>query len=207
MISTRQIIPLWNQRLIRQSIAILVMVALVGCATIEYEEPVRRVIMIRPYSYLPQPQYDKDFDRKKSLSNRSDPHHGFTVAPPLKRMVVTSPFGDRRTASIGGGGTRYHRGVDLRASMGTPVFAPRDGIVRAVYTSSSYGLVVELDHGSGWASLFAHLSKAKVRRGQRVREGEVVALTGATGRVTGPHLHWELRHEGRALDPQRFLFR
>ncbi len=138
----------------------------------------------------------------------NDPHSGFTVMAPLDRMIVTSPFGERRGwTARSGGGIHQHNGVDLRASVGTPVMAPRESVVRSIRRSSGYGLVVELDHGHGWISLFAHLSKVKVYRGQRVHQGQVIALSGNSGKTTGAHLHWELRHQGRAVNPHLHMKR
>jgi len=188
--------------------ACLVLAMLVGCATGGHDEPVRRVIMTRPYlSHHERISPPLDRTPHHESPRWADSHAGFQVSSPLARMVVTSAFGAPRGRTVrGGGGSRIHRGVDLRAAVGTPVRAPRDAVVRTVRMASGYGLMVELDHGGGWVSLFAHLSRARVRVGQHVARGDVVAMSGDSGRVTGPHLHWELRHEGRALNPLDYLF-
>lgn len=113
---------------------------------------------------------------------------------------VTSAFGARRDPIDGD--TRMHHGVDLAAPTGTPVRAARDGVVRSADTRGGYGNVVVLDHGDGLESRYAHCDTLAVKPGQVVRAGDVVATVGATGRATGAHLHFELRDDGRAVDPR-----
>jgi murein DD-endopeptidase MepM/ murein hydrolase activator NlpD len=94
-----------------------------------------------------------------------------------------------------------HQGADFRATTGTPVRAPNAGIV--VLASDLYfaGNTVVLDHGCGLVSLFAHLSRMAVETGNRVGRGDLLGEAGATGRVTGPHLHWAMRLHGTSVDP------
>jgi murein DD-endopeptidase MepM/ murein hydrolase activator NlpD len=101
---------------------------------------------------------------------------------------------------------RPHRGIDIAAPAGTPILAPAPGTVRfAGAGSRSFGLVVELDHGGGFVTRFAHASRVLVRPGDQVHRGQLIALVGSTGLATGPHLHYEVLLHGRQLDPALFL--
>ena len=123
----------------------------------------------------------------------------FARAMPLTSARLTSRFGMRFDPLAGG--SRMHSGVDLAAAEGSPVIVPQDGIVSFSSWSGGYGLLVSVEHASGIQTRFAHLSRVMVRPGQRVQKGQVLGLVGSTGRSTGPHLHYEVRHRGRAIDP------
>ncbi|MES1209745.1 MAG: M23 family metallopeptidase, partial [Pseudomonadota bacterium] len=114
---------------------------------------------------------------------------------------VTSGFGPRVHPITGD--VRFHSGVDLRASEGAPIRAVAGGIVREAGHRGGYGNVVEIDHGDGTSTLYAHASAVLVAKGQRVDEGQPVALVGQTGQATGPHLHFELRRHDHPVDPLR----
>lgn len=101
------------------------------------------------------------------------------------------------------GAPEFHAGVDLAAGSGTPVKAPSAGVVRFAGTAEGYGQSIILDHGAGIESRFGHLQKIGVARGQRVERGQLIGLTGNTGRSTAPHLHYEVRVDGRPVDPRR----
>ena len=116
---------------------------------------------------------------------------------------VTSAFGPRRHPVTGE--RRPHAGVDIGAATGAPVRAARAGVVSFSGDASGYGRTVIIDHGGGVTTLYAHLSAASVRTGQAVAAGERVGAVGATGLVTGPHLHFEVRTDGVAQDPGRWL--
>jgi murein DD-endopeptidase MepM/ murein hydrolase activator NlpD len=98
-----------------------------------------------------------------------------------------------------------HQGLDLAASEGTPIHASDDGVVLQSGRLGEYGNLVVLDHGGGYSTLYGHVSKSLVREGQKVRAGETIALVGSTGRSTGPHLHFEIRYNAKAIDPERKL--
>lgn len=115
------------------------------------------------------------------------------------RSKVTSPFGAFRVTPDGE--TYYHKGVDLRASPGTPVHAVSDGIVASTDQQTLSGNMITIDHGYGVMSRYFHLSEFKVLPGTKVKAGDVIGLSGATGRVEAPHLHWELWVRGRPVDP------
>lgn len=102
--------------------------------------------------------------------------------------------------------TRPHKGIDIAAPVGEPILAPAKGKVSyAGFKSGGYGNVVEIDHGFGYVTRFAHTSRVLVRSGQEVKRGEVIAEVGATGLVSGPHLHYEVEVNGRAADPLDFI--
>lgn len=123
---------------------------------------------------------------------------------PLAHLRVTGSFGD-----INRPGAKPHQGMDFGAARGTAVLAPADGKV-AVSTDqyeggARYGKVVVIEHAGGTRTLYAHLDTRLVRPGERVRAGQQIALSGATGKVTGPHLHFEVSRRGAAVDPQTLL--
>jgi murein DD-endopeptidase MepM/ murein hydrolase activator NlpD len=115
---------------------------------------------------------------------------------PLRAPLV-APAGDR----FGPRGNRFHSGVDFIAAFGTPVTAAAAGRVTWVGIRDGWGLLVTVAHAAGVRTLYAHLSRADVRLGQRVEAGEQLGLVGATGEATGPHLHFEVRVRGAAVDP------
>ncbi len=122
-------------------------------------------------------------------------------APPVEGRVSSS-FGWR---NVSVNGNRYHGGLDLAAPLGTPVRAARTGIVTRAGWWGTYGNVVVLDHGDGSETRYAHLSSVLVRVGQALRQGDVLGKVGSTGASTGPHLHFEVRFDGRAVDPLPYL--
>ena len=101
---------------------------------------------------------------------------------------------------------RPHPGIDVAAPMGTPILAAAGGTVIDVGVGNGYGRMVTIDHGYGLVTRYAHLSKALVQRGQRVRRGDEIALVGSTGVATAPHLHYEVIVSGKQQDPLKFVF-
>ncbi len=121
------------------------------------------------------------------------PHCPISLAWPLQ-AVLSSPFGPR--------GVGFHPGIDLAAATGTPVGAAAPGrVVFAGFDGGGYGNLVEVAHGGGVVSMYAHLSAVTVRLGASVATGSRVGRVGATGEATGPHLHFEVRVRGAAVDP------
>lgn len=117
--------------------------------------------------------------------------------------LLTSAFGGR-TDPLSGEGA-FHTGIDLCAAPGTPVHATADGVVLSAGWSSGYGKLVVVDHGNGLETYYAHLSQFRVIAGEEVRMGQVIALSGATGRVTSPHVHYEVRVGGTPVNPYKYL--
>ncbi|MBK9147553.1 MAG: M23 family metallopeptidase [Flavobacteriales bacterium] len=102
---------------------------------------------------------------------------------------------------------KFHAGMDFTAKTGTPIHATGDGVVvYAEYGTNGYGMHVIVDHGFDYRTLYAHLSKLEVRKGQRVRRGDVVGLVGNTGLSVGPHLHYEVHKGGQPMDPTNYYF-
>jgi murein DD-endopeptidase MepM/ murein hydrolase activator NlpD len=102
--------------------------------------------------------------------------------------------------------TRPHKGIDIAARVGEPIMAPARGIVRfAGNKGNGYGNMVEIDHGYGYVTRFAHASRLLVHTGQEVKRGDLIALVGATGLVSGPHLHYEVEIDGKQVDPLNFI--
>ena len=131
----------------------------------------------------------------------------YSCLPALKPTVghySIDGFGMRRHPILGI--MKFHSGLDINCNWGTPVRAPGDGKVVAVERQSGFGLVVEIDHGFGFKTIFAHLSKALVKKGQSVTRGQLIAKSGNSGLSSGPHLHYEVHHDGKALNPIDFFF-
>jgi murein DD-endopeptidase MepM/ murein hydrolase activator NlpD len=123
---------------------------------------------------------------------------------PLNGRIL-SRFGDREDPFSGEGA--IHAGVDISAITGTPVHAAADGIVYHAEYAGHYGKLVIIDHGNGMRTWYGHLSRFEVIPGQEIRRGEVLGYSGATGRVTAPHLHFEIRLGGSPVNPSPYLTR
>jgi murein DD-endopeptidase MepM/ murein hydrolase activator NlpD len=129
-----------------------------------------------------------------------------TLLPTIVPIISThvgSTFG-RRIDPIAGV-TAMHEGIDFVAEPGTPVLASAGGVVLTAESHPQYGNLIEIDHGNDFSSRYAHLSKIRVKVGQIIKRGQEIALSGNTGRTTGPHLHFEVRFKGVAQNPARFL--
>ena len=123
--------------------------------------------------------------------------------PLAGELQMTSTFGYRTDPFFGR--PALHSGVDLREEIGTPVHVTAAGRVVSAGTAGGYGNMVEVDHGGGFSTRYGHLSAILVSPGQQLPPGAVIGRVGSTGRSTGPHLHYEVRTEGEAIDPARFL--
>ena len=123
---------------------------------------------------------------------------------PVRGTNFTSGYGVRSDPFKGR--AAMHAGIDLAGPIGTPIYATADGTVqRSEYNNGGYGNLVELDHGHGIQTRYGHLSKSMVTAGQKVKRGDMIALMGSTGRSTGSHLHYEVRIDGKAVNPVPFL--
>ncbi|MEP7315773.1 MAG: M23 family metallopeptidase [Sphingomicrobium sp.] len=123
---------------------------------------------------------------------------------PVRMAAFTSGYGVRSDPF--GGGAARHMGIDLAGPMGTPIYATADGTVSASgYNNGGYGNLIKLDHGRGVETRYGHLSAMLVSAGQRVTRGQLIGRMGSTGRSTGSHLHYEVRIEGKAVNPIPFM--
>ncbi|OCP03908.1 MULTISPECIES: M23 family metallopeptidase [unclassified Ensifer] len=122
---------------------------------------------------------------------------------PSPASDITSDFGNRLDPFLGR--LALHAGIDFRATVGTRIRSAAPGTVTTAGLTGGYGNMVEIDHGNGVATRYAHLSTVLVRVGDQVQAGAIIAKSGNTGRSTGPHLHYEIRLNGEAVDPMRFL--
>ena len=122
---------------------------------------------------------------------------------PVKAAYLGSPFGHRSDPIAGL--RAMHEGIDFNAEPGTPVVAAADGVVLAAAYRSDFGNMIEVDHGDGLTTRYAHLSRMDVKAGSLVKRGDALGAVGSTGRSTGPHLHFEVRMLGVAQNPAHFL--
>jgi len=123
--------------------------------------------------------------------------------PVVGEIELSSGFGVRTDPFLGR--PAMHTGLDFRASTGDPVRATANGRVVSAGWAGGYGRMVEIDHGNGLSTRYGHMSKIDVRVGEQIKIGQILGEVGSTGRSTGPHLHYETRIDGEAVDPQRFL--
>ncbi|WP_234997823.1 M23 family metallopeptidase [Mucilaginibacter sp. OK098] len=124
------------------------------------------------------------------------------ICLPLKSLTVTSPFGYRIHPLTGK--LEYHNGVDLRAKYDT-VYAVLNGVVRSICCNSTFGTAINLQHGE-ITTIYGHLSRSLVSAQDSVSTGQAIAISGASGRVTGAHLHFGVRYQNRYLNPLNFLY-
>ncbi len=124
-------------------------------------------------------------------------------AKPVKSANFTSSFGVRSDPFQGR--AAMHAGIDLAGPLGTEIYATADGVVDRSQWAGGYGNLVELNHGKGIQTRYGHLSKSLVKAGDRVKRGQLIALMGSTGRSTGSHLHYEVRIDGKAVNPVPYL--
>lgn len=122
---------------------------------------------------------------------------------PIEAAYNSSSFGWRLDPF--NGHKAFHEGLDFTANTGTPIYAAAGGIVTTAEQTPDYGKIVKIDHGSGLETRYAHTSMIVVKVGDRVEKGQKIAEVGSTGRSTGPHLHYEIRLNGNALDPRQYL--
>lgn len=125
------------------------------------------------------------------------------IGAPVENKVITSPFGVRQDPFTRT--KKQHRGIDFAGKIGTELYAVAPGRVVSAGERTGYGTTVEIDHGLGFTTLYAHLSKLMVSRGDWVRPGTVIGLGGSSGRSTGPHLHYEIRYKGDPFNPTNFV--
>ena len=150
-------------------------------------------------------RYQQLFARWEAMEERGQVSASISVPSimPLQDARLTSGFGMRTHPVLGG--RRSHKGIDLAAPTGTPIYATADGIVDRAERFSSYGLFIEIEHGAELETRYAHIARLAVSAGQRVKKGDLIGYVGSTGRSTGPHLHYEVRISGVAVNPIPFM--
>lgn len=155
---------------------------------------------------------DKDADPKyQKLADGLEMWHGLSrlkkilpLGAPVKKVRITSNYGTREDP-FGTDQKKKHKGIDFAGKIGTELLAVAPGRVVSAGERVGYGTTVEIDHGLGFTTLYAHLSHINVSRGDWVRPGTIIGLAGSSGRSTGPHLHYEIRFKGQAFDPTKFV--
>ncbi|MDP5239459.1 M23 family metallopeptidase [Uliginosibacterium sp. 31-16] len=138
-----------------------------------------------------------------AASRRSVAYMAIPTQQPVDATRIGSPFGNR--ADPFNGHLAFHSGIDFDASTGTPIRSAGGGRVKTAAWVSDLGFVVEIEHGNGLMTRYAHTSKMYVKAGDIVTPGQLIAAVGSTGRSTGPHLHFEILHNGRFVDPMHYL--
>ena len=156
-----------------------------------------------PVSADVEPRFKDLFISWKKLTNLQAAVAAIPAYMPVKDYRYTSSFGYRYDPF--NGGTAIHAGVDMAGASGEPIFASAEGVVLQAGRSGGYGNLVELGHGKGIDTRYGHLSAILVKPGERVRQGQLIGRMGSTGRSTGTHLHFEVRVDGRAVNPRPFL--
>jgi murein DD-endopeptidase MepM/ murein hydrolase activator NlpD len=118
---------------------------------------------------------------------------------------ITSSFGQREDPVLGNGEGEFHKGIDISAPNGIPIRATGDGVVKSAQMENGYGREVTIDHGHGVETLYGHMSGFAVMAGQTVVRGQVIGYVGHSGRVTGSHVHYEVRIRNTAVNPHKYL--
>src|SRR5690606_28214645 len=145
----------------------------------------------------------KSLDKGTGIVSPAQSSMSIPSRMPLAQMRLTSSYGMRNHPVLGV--RRNHNGIDLAAPTGTPVYATADGIVARADRFGSYGNYIQIEHGGEMQTRFAHLSGYAVSAGDRVRKGDLIGYVGSPGRSTGPHLHYEVRGAGEAVDPTPYM--
>ena len=158
-----------------------------------------------PFESIGNPTFKALFKSWKKLDQLQDDVIAVPSEKPIKASVTfTSGYGVRSDPFRSG--AAMHPGIDLAGSYGTPIYATADGtVLRAGWNSGGYGNLVEIDHGRGITTRYGHLSGITVHAGDRVTRGQQIGRMGSTGRSTGNHLHYEVRIDGRAVNPIPFM--
>lgn len=157
-----------------------------------------------PFDGNADPTFKQLFTSWKKLDNIASSAIAIPSDKPVRTAAFTSGYGVRNDPFRGG--HAMHAGIDLAGPYGTPIYATADGKVeRAGWNSGGYGNLIELDHGRGIETRYGHLSKVLISAGQQVKRGQLIAYMGSTGRSTGSHLHYEVRIDGKPVNPIPFM--
>ncbi len=149
------------------------------------------------------PNFKQLFSSWKSLEKPAAGSVAIPSTQPVKGTALTSGYGVRSDPFRGR--AAMHAGIDLAAPIGTPIYATADAVVNRSEWAGGYGNLIELNHGRGIQTRYGHLTRSNVRAGQKVKRGELIGFMGSTGRSTGSHLHYEVRIDGKAVNPIPFM--
>ncbi len=152
---------------------------------------------------LGDPRFDRLANALQRMSAMEQALASMPTTMPAAQMLMSSGFGYRHDPFSGAGA--MHSGLDFKGPIGTPILAAANGVVSFAGVQSGYGNCVEITHSNGLVTRYAHLSRFTVSLGQQVKRGVQIANMGSTGRSTGSHLHFEVRHNNSAINPLRFL--
>ncbi|MEQ1789793.1 MAG: M23 family metallopeptidase [Rickettsiales bacterium] len=159
--------------------------------------------------YIPDnmPKISEDtseiFDSLDTLQALRQAVDNLPLSTPIKNGIERSHFGYR--VDPFNGNIASHSGIDLAAPSGSFVYSTASGTVKKAKRNGSYGNMVDIDHGFGIVTRYGHLSKINVKKGDKVKKNEIIGVQGSTGRSTGDHLHYEVRFNGKAINPRKFL--
>jgi murein DD-endopeptidase MepM/ murein hydrolase activator NlpD len=157
-----------------------------------------------PFDGKADPTFKQLFNSWKKLDNLASSAIAIPSDKPVKTAAFTSGYGVRNDPFRGG--HAMHAGIDLAGPSGTPIYATADGTVRrSGWNSGGYGNLIEVDHGRGIETRYGHLSRILIRAGQQVKRGQLIGYMGSTGRSTGSHLHYEVRIDGKPVNPIPFM--
>jgi murein DD-endopeptidase MepM/ murein hydrolase activator NlpD len=157
-----------------------------------------------PFDGNADPTFKQLFTSWKKLDNIASSAIAVPSDKPVKTAAFTSGYGVRSDPFRGG--RAMHAGIDLAGPNGTPIYATADGTVqRAGWNNGGYGNLIELNHGRGIETRYGHLSRILIGPGQQVKRGQLIAYMGSTGRSTGSHLHYEVRIDGKPVNPIPFM--
>ena len=145
----------------------------------------------------------QSLDRSSSTATTPTASVSIPSRIPIDGFRLSSGFGMRVHPVVGG--RRAHKGLDMASPTGTPIYAAADGVVGKADWFGAYGLYVQLNHGGNMETRYGHMSRVNVAAGQQVRKGDIIGYVGSTGRSTGPHLHYEVRIAGEAVNPIPYL--
>lgn len=155
------------------------------------------------YSKLKFEKFNHEEITEKLKSNQLL-YSSIPALKPCKGTIRANGFGMREHPILGI--SKMHDGIDIIADVGTNVYCPGNGVVSFVGVKNGFGLCIEIEHYGGYKTVYAHLSRSYVVERQKVSRGKVIGLTGNSGLSTGPHLHYEVHHNGVKLDPSQFFF-
>ena len=147
--------------------------------------------------------FDVFYEKRKNLEDLEMAINYLPIITPPEKYYVSSKFGMRRDPITKKWAD--HKGIDMAALRNTPIKASGDGVVKRAGRNGSFGLFIEIDHGNGFRSLYGHLSKLKIQKGDKVTENQLIGLMGSTGRSTGNNLHYEIWFNGKPINPLKVL--